>query len=121
MVDGVTLWDGARPAFRWPSILRVAALGVALAVLPPVASHAAPGATTGDPTAQTVLERVHTGQRALLLDLPRPTLAPGLPPPDFTTVSDRRIISGGILLLLAGFGGLTALMWRELGIRSKAR
>ncbi len=121
MVDGTRIRDGGRAASRLQSLLRAAALGVALAVLPPVASHAAPGAATEDPAGQAVLERAHTGQRALLLDLPRPTLAPGLPPPDFTTVSDRRIISGGILLLLAGFGGLTALMWRELGIRSKAR
>lgn len=121
MVDGVRISDGATATSRWRSPIRAAALGIALAVLPPAASHAAPGIAADQTAAPVTMEKVQTGQRALLLDLPRQALTPGLPPPDFTTVSDRRIISGGILLLLAGFGGLTALMWRELGIRSRVR
>jgi hypothetical protein len=120
MVDGVMDRDGA-VASRWRSALRAAVLGLALALLPPVAGLAAPGTGIDAGAVQTAVGKAHSGDSALLLELPRPALAPGLPPPDFTTISDRKIISGGILLLLAGFGGLTALMWRELGLRSRVR
>ncbi|TCT13672.1 hypothetical protein EDC22_101543 [Tepidamorphus gemmatus] len=120
MVDGVKDRDQVT-ASRWRCVLSAAILGLALALLPPVAALAASGIETDFGTAGKAVGVVHSGETALMLELPRPALAPGLPPPDFTTISDRKIISGGILLLLAGFGGLTALMWRELGIRSRVR
>lgn len=111
---------------RWANGMRAAALGAALAVLPPVASHAAapdagaaaaqvPAGSQADGRAQAP-----GGSRALMIDMPHQVLTPGMPPPRFTTVSDRRIVTGGILLLLAGLGGLTALMWRELGARIRS-
>mgnify|MGYP000745071797 CR=1 FL=1 len=56
-------------------------------------------------------------QYAALVDMPTPALSPGLPPPQLSALSDRRIVGGLLLVVLAGASAVTAAMWRELGRR----
>ena len=97
---------------------------VGLAVLAPVAATAATAPVTVPqdtvspvPAPSTTAMAV---QYAALVDMPAPALSPGLPPPELSSLSDRRIIAGLLLVLLAGGSAVTAAMWRELGRRAKA-
>lgn len=93
-----------------------------LAAVAPVAALAAtaPAPLDSSFTAPASTSTAEAIQYAALVDIPAPALSPGLPPPELSSLSDRRIIAGLLLVLLAGASAVTAAMWRELGQRAKA-
>jgi hypothetical protein len=95
--------------------LSAALVGFALFALPPAAAYAI-GATsqeTGGPVHSMTSDM--PARHAALVDMPVPALTPGLPPPELSALSDRRIVAGLILVLFAGLSALTMSMWRDLG------
>ncbi len=102
-------------AGRW---MFAALVGLALLALPPAAAHAtardiASDILTGSVTTVSASVPLHR----TIIGLPTPALTPGLPPPQLSVLSDRRIVAGVILVLFAGLSALTVAMWRELGRR----
>ncbi len=99
-----------------------AAIVAGLVGLAPVAALAATAPVPLDSsfTAPASTSTTEAIQYAALVDIPAPALSPGLPPPELSSLSDRRIIAGLLLVLLAGASAVTAAMWRELGQRAKA-
>jgi hypothetical protein len=96
--------------------------GSGLAAVAPVVALAAtaPAAQDSFSTAPNSSSTAVAVQYAALVDIPAPALSPGLPPPELSSMSDRRIIAGLLLVLLAGASAVTATMWRELGRRARA-
>lgn len=93
-----------------------ALLTLALTVITPVA-HAVTAMPDGTFISAVAQPAGKVVGQTRLLDIQTPALTPGLPPPQLSSLSDRRIVAGVILVLFAGLAGLTAAMWRELGRR----
>lgn len=106
-----------------------AAIVAAALLATPVAVPHAVGATSDGFTGPVSMESAQSAtrsdtqsaapsRRAGLIGVAAPSLTPGLPPPHLSSLSDRRIVAGVILVLFAGLGTLTVSMWRELGRRA---
>jgi hypothetical protein len=100
--------------------LRAAILGLAITAAIPAISEA-----SSIPTPSAVVADSYVGPLAeapsLFFDMQTPALTPGLPPPQLSSLSDRRIVAGLILVLFAGLSAFTYTMWRELGRRIQTR
>ena len=111
----------SRTTRQW---LSAALVGFALFALPPAAAYAI-GATSqvNDGSSHATTTRMPAGahaRHAALLDLSGSALTPGLPPPQMSALSDRRIVAGLILMLFAGLSALTMSMWRDLSRKVRA-
>ncbi len=82
-------------------LLKAAMLGAALSIVSPVGSFAAPGGPPDHIPTTIVAQSAPVGFAA----------APS------ETASDRKILAGLVVILFAGFSGLTVAMWRDLGRR----
>ncbi|WP_436638324.1 hypothetical protein [Microbaculum sp. FT89] len=114
---------------RWACAAFVAA---ALLATPVAVTHAVSATSndfTGSVSTVSTQSVKHSGthsaphsaasfRQASLIGVTAPALTPGLTPPHLSSLSDRRIVAGVILVLFAGLGTLTVSMWRELGRRA---